>query len=121
LLLASIAAGDAGGDGNHRLLQPHAVIERYLAEARRHRSLLLLDIQPGRADFAGLDRWLREPDVGLALDPEWHGGPTEIPGQVIGSVDAQTVNEVAAHLSRIVERKWLAGEICSWSTSSDET
>jgi hypothetical protein len=31
-------------------------------------------------------------------------GPTEIPGQVIGSVDAQTVNDVAAHLSRIVER-----------------
>ena len=110
-LLASIAAGDAGGDGNHRLLQPHAVIERYLAEARRHRALLLLDIQPGRADFAEeaerLDRWLREPDVGLALDPEWHVGPSEIPGQVIGSVDAQTVNEVAAHLSRIVERHGL--------------
>ena len=107
-LLASIAASDAGDDGNHRLLQPHSVIERYLAEARRQRGLLLLDVQPGRADFskevARLDRWLREPDVGLALDPEWHVGPTEIPGQVIGSVDAQTVNDIAAHLSQIVER-----------------
>jgi hypothetical protein len=107
-LLASIAASDAGDDGNHRLLQPHSVIERYLAEARRQRGLLLLDVQPGRADFskevARLERWLREPDVGLALDPEWHVGPTEIPGQVIGSVDAQTVNDIAAHLSQIVER-----------------
>jgi hypothetical protein len=107
-LLATIAAGDAGEDGSHRLLQPHSVIERYLTEARRQRGLLLLDIQPGRADFAEevrrLDRWLREPDVGLALDPEWHVGPTEIPGQVIGSVDAETVNEVAARLSRIVVR-----------------
>jgi len=107
-LLASIAAAEPGEDGKHRLLQPNSVIERYLAEARRRRGLLLLDIQPGRADFVEeverLDRWLREPDVGLALDPEWHVGPTEIPGQVIGSVDARTVNEVSAHLSRIVER-----------------
>ena len=110
-LLASIAAADPGEDGNYRLLQPHSVIERYLDEARRRRGLLLLDLQPGRADFLAeverLDRWLREPDVGLALDPEWHVGPTEIPGQVIGSVDAQTVNEVSAHLSRIVERHQL--------------
>jgi len=107
-LLASIAAAAPGDDGNYRLLQPHSVIERYLDEARRRRGLLLLDVQPGRADFVEeaerIDRWLREPDVGLALDPEWHVGPTEIPGQVIGSVDAQTVNEVSAHLSRIVER-----------------
>ena len=110
-LLASIAAAAPGDDGNYRLLQPHSVIERYLAEARRQRGLLLLDIQPGRADFVEeverLDRWLREPDVGLALDPEWHVGPAEIPGQVIGSVDAGTVNEVSAHLSRIVERNEL--------------
>ena len=65
--------------------------------------LLLLDIQPGRADFAAevarLDRYLREPDVGLALDPEWHVGPDEIPGEVIGSVDAATVNEISAQLA----------------------
>ena len=110
-LLASIAAAAPGEDGDYRLLQPHSVIERYHAEARRRRGLLLLDIQPGRADFVEeverLDRWLREPDVGLALDPEWHVGPTEVPGQVIGSVDARTVNEVSAHLSRIVARREL--------------
>ena len=107
-LLASIAAAEAGDDGNYRLLQPHGVIRSFLAAARRSRGLLLLDLQPGRADFAAeverLDRWLREPDVGLALDPEWHVGPTEIPGQVIGSVDVRTVNEISARLSRIVAR-----------------
>ena len=35
--------------------------------------------------------YLRQPDVGLALDPEWHVGPDEVPGQVIGSVEARDV------------------------------
>ena len=51
-----------------------------------------------------LRRYLREPDVGLALDPEWHVGPTEIPGQVIGSVDAAAVNQISAELSRLSRR-----------------
>lgn len=107
-LLASIAAADPGDDGLYRLRQPHSTIREYLAQARRARGLLLLDVQPGRADFRDeivrLRRYLREPDVGLALDPEWHVGPTEIPGQVIGSVDAATVNEISARLSRLRRR-----------------
>lgn len=107
-LLATIAAADPGPDGLYRIRQPHSVIRRYLAEARRRRGLLLLDVQPGRADFADeivrLRRYLREPDVGLALDPEWHVGPDEVPGAVIGSVDAATVNEISADLARLVER-----------------
>jgi hypothetical protein len=107
-LLASIAASEPGDDGNYRLRQPHSVIRRYLAQARRRRGLLLLDVQPGRADFLDeirrLRRYLREPDVGLALDPEWHVGPDEVPGQVIGSVTATQVNAVSAELAAIVER-----------------
>ena len=48
----------------------------------------MLDIQPGRSDFfteaTRLERWLAEPDVGLALDPEWRMGPGQVPAQVIG-------------------------------------
>jgi hypothetical protein len=45
--------------------------------------------------------WLREPDVGLALDPEWHT-PGAVPGTVIGSVSAAKVNQVARHVAAIV-------------------
>ncbi len=110
-LLASVAASDAGDDGLYRNQTPDATIRRYLAEARRQGAILLLDIQPGRSSFAAevarLDRYLREPDVGLALDPEWHVGPDEIPGQVIGSVDAATVNRISAGLSAITQREAL--------------
>jgi hypothetical protein len=104
-LLADVANRDAGSDGMYRTRQPAAIIRRYLRAARRHKALLVLDIQPGHADFLEetryLDRWLREPDVGLALDPEWHT-PGAVPGTVIGSVQASTVNAVARHVAGIV-------------------
>ena len=107
-LLATIAASAPGEDDEYILRTPERTIERYLDEARRIRGLLLLDIQPGRADFAGeverLEPFLREPDVGLALDPEWHVGPDGIPGQVIGSVGAREVNEISAELAETVRR-----------------
>jgi hypothetical protein len=105
-LIATIAAAHPGDDGLYRIQQSAEVIDRYLLAARRVKGLLLLDIQPGRGDFLSearrLERWLREPDVGIALDPEWHAGPTEIPGQTIGSATADEINEVARYVSGIV-------------------
>jgi hypothetical protein len=109
-LLADVANRDPGQDGLYRTRQPPSVIRRYLAAARRAKALLLLDIQPGHADFLTetrhLDRWLKEPDVGLALDPEWHT-PGAVPGTQIGSVDADDVNAVAGHVAAIVRRNAL--------------
>ena len=105
-LIASVANRDAGKDGRYRTRQPDAVIRRYLKAARRAKALLLLDIQPGASDFSTearwLERWLREPDVGLALDPEWRVAPGQVPGEVIGRVDSAEVNTVTDWLSRIV-------------------
>jgi hypothetical protein len=107
-LIAVTAASHAGEGGRYSTRQDDAIIERYLRAARKARALLVLDIQPGRSDFyteaRRLERWLAEPDVGLALDPEWRMGPGEVPGQVIGSVAAREVNAVSAWLSQIVAR-----------------
>jgi hypothetical protein len=106
-LLADVANRDAGNDGLYRTRQPPSIIRRYLAAARRAKALLVLDIQPGHADFLTearhLDRWLREPDVGIALDPEWHT-PGAVPGTVIGSVQASKVNQVARYVAGIVRK-----------------
>jgi hypothetical protein len=104
-LIATVANADPGEDGMYRTRQPAAIVRRYLRAARRAKALLILDVQPGHADFIDevrhLDRWLREPDVGLALDPEWHT-PGARPGTVIGSVTAQKVNQVARHVAAII-------------------
>jgi hypothetical protein len=108
-LIAVIANADPGEDGMYRTRQPNAVIRRYLRAARRHKMLLVLDIQPGRSDFftetIRLKRWLREPDVGLALDPEWHVTAPQVPGQVIGTVGSREVNATSAWLQQLVERR----------------
>jgi hypothetical protein len=108
-LISTIVHRTPGRDGDYSSRQRPEVIDRYLREARRRKLLLVLDIQPGRAPFLrearALRRWLEQPDVALALDPEWSMGPGEIPGQSIGSTDARTVNEVSAYLSRLVRQR----------------
>jgi hypothetical protein len=107
-LIATVAQADPGLDGMYRMRQSNAVIARYLAAARRIHALLLLDIQPGRSSFltelAAYKRWLRQPDVGLALDPEWSVRAGQRPGDVIGSTDGSTITDVARVLSAIVAR-----------------
>lgn len=110
-LIATIASGAPGSSGKYRNRQPQAVIRRYLEAARKARAILVLDVQPGQSDFLteakALGKWLREPDVSLALDPEWRMDPGEIPGQSIGSVDAAEVNRVSEYLSGIVRARRL--------------
>lgn len=110
-LVTTIANASPGPEGLYRTRQRPGVVRTYLDAAREAGALLILDIQPGRADFMSevraLEQFLEEPDVGIALDPEWHMGPGEVPGETIGSVDAATVNQVAAYLGDIVERNQL--------------
>jgi hypothetical protein len=110
-LIAVTAAAHPGEGERYNTRQDDKVIRRYLRAARKAKALLVLDVQPGRSDFftevTRLERWLRAPDVGLAIDPEWRMGPGEVPGQVIGSVDAREVNAVTAWLAQLVERKKL--------------
>ena len=105
-LIATVAAAAPGDDGQYRLHQSNALIGRYLRAARKSKALLVLDIQPGRAGFVRearrLERWLREPDVGIALDPEWKMKSGETPGSVIGSVTAEEVNAVSEYVAGIV-------------------
>ncbi len=107
-LIATIVQAAPGDDGDHAHRQSPAVIRRYLRVARHQKALLILDIQPGQADFRkevrALRPFLEQPDVSLALDPEWSMDPGELPGQSIGSTDAATINAVGRELSRIVRR-----------------
>ena len=107
-LIAAIVTSEAGDGGDHSIRQEPATIRRYLRAARAHRMLMLLDIQPGYAPFLqeaeALEQFLKEPDVSLALDPEWSMDPPQLPGQEIGSTDAATINEVSRYLSGIVRR-----------------
>ena len=108
-LISTIVNSTPGPDGKYRTRQEGRVIRRYLKAARRARALLVLDIQPGRADFMeevrALRRYLVQPDVSIALDPEWSMRPGQVPGQTIGSTTADKVNQVSAYMADIVKRR----------------
>jgi hypothetical protein len=107
-LIATIALANPGPGGKYRRRQSKGTIRRYLRAARRARDLLVLDIQPGRSTFIEeakkLRGFLRKPEVGLALDPEWNMGPGGVPGERIGSVGAGMVNRVSRFMSKIVRK-----------------
>jgi hypothetical protein len=105
-LIAVVVQAHPGADGRYRVRIGDDVVRTYLDAARRHGALLLLNVQPGRARFLdevkALERWLREPDVGVALDPEWAVGPGQTPGRVFGSTTGTVVDGVAAYLDALV-------------------
>jgi hypothetical protein len=113
--IATVASSAPGADGLYRTPRPLAQLHSYLAAARRIHALFLIDVQPGLGDFAASVRpyadLLRDPDVSLALDPEWKTDAGQVPGQVIGHTDAATVNRVSTWLARIVRAHRLPQKI----------
>jgi hypothetical protein len=107
-LIATLVRSDPGRDGMYRTRAPAAIIDEYLAAARRAKGILLLDIQPGRAEFLDevrhYERWLAQPDVGIALDPEWAMGRRQVPMREFGSTTGAEIDGVAAYLSGLVKR-----------------
>lgn len=114
-LIATVAQAEPGPDGlyTHRL--SYQQIGRYLDLARKRGLYLLLDIQPGLSNMpdevARLKRWLRNPNVGIALDPEWELEPGQIPGQVIGHTSAREVNEVTKMMAQITRQMELPDKV----------
>jgi hypothetical protein len=110
-LISTVASGAPGPNGRYSYRQPTKVIDRYLKAARAAKALLILDIQPGHVDFMkdvrALRPYLEQPDVSLALDPEWKVPEGQIPGKVIGSTDAADVNRVSAYVAAIVKARKL--------------
>lgn len=110
-LITVVVQASPGADGAYRTRTSDEIISEYLDAARRHDGMLLLNVQPGRASMAdevrALEKWLSEPDVGVALDPEWDITAEQLPGQSYGHTAGEEINEIAAYLDALVEEKHL--------------
>jgi transcriptional regulator with XRE-family HTH domain len=110
-LIGTLATASPGQGAKYRVRMSDSVIGGYLDAARANKMLFVIDVQPGRADFfsevKAWEKYLLDPDVGLALDPEWHVGPGQLPGREIGSVDAASINRIGDWLAGIVRKNHL--------------
>jgi hypothetical protein len=104
-VITYVATGGAGTDGSYAFRISDKTIAGYVAAAKRHHALVILDIQPGRGEFLpdakALVRWLKLPDVALALDPEWKLHGHQKPARQIGHTDAASINAVSAWLNQL--------------------
>jgi hypothetical protein len=114
-LIVVVANAYAGPDRKYRTRLGDAEIDRYLAVARRHKMLMLLAVQPGRADplteIRRFETYLSEPDIGLAFDPEWAVGPGQVPGEVYGHTSGTELDSIAAYLSGLVAKNDLPEKV----------
>ena len=105
-LIATVAQGAAGADGDYSVGSTDKEVKPYLRAVRRIDGLLILDIQPGQNGFLpevkAYEKFLKEPEVGLALDPEWSMHRGAKPAEQIGWMNARVVNRVSSYLARIV-------------------
>ena len=107
-VIAAVVQGSAGRDGKYRVRLTDAQIDKYHKAARKHRAVMLLNLQPGRSEFIteakAFEKWLKQPDVGLALDPEWAMDRGQRPGGVYGHTTGAELDEAARYLAGMVKR-----------------
>jgi hypothetical protein len=106
-IVYGVAQTYPGEDGLYLLYVDDETMEEYIDFACENGMLVILDLQIGRSDAVTevqkVLRYLEEPHVHLALDPEFAMGPGEVPGEVIGGLDADEINAVQALVQGFVE------------------
>jgi hypothetical protein len=106
-VIGSVAQVEPGPDGTHVLQTDDATIRDYIEFTQENNILMIIDIQIGKTsvedELALIEEYLAEPNVHLAIDPEFAWGPEHTPGVDYGSINARDINYAQEQLARIVE------------------
>jgi hypothetical protein len=110
-IIATVAEGGPGDDGDYSREATVEKLRPWVEQAGAAGLYVVLDLQPGRADLtAQAQRYeplLRLPHVGLAVDPEWKLGPSQVPLQQIGGIDTSELNRTSAWLADLTAKNAL--------------
>lgn len=114
-LIATVADAAPGADGDFSAESTVAALRPWVDEAAKAGVYVVLDLQPGRAEFPAQARryaeLLARPHVGLALDPEWRLGPGRRHNVEVGTVTAAEINATAAWLAALTRREHLPQKV----------
>jgi hypothetical protein len=104
-LITTIASAEPEADGDYSRRVDPDTLWPWIERAAEEGFYVILDLQPGRTDFLAqaqeYEELLREPHVGLALDPEWRLEDDQVHLRQIGSVAAEEVQRVADWLAEL--------------------
>ncbi len=106
--IAIVAQKDPGRDGKYRAVMPDKEIDKAIYLAEQINGIVILDVQVGRSTLAAelpkLERYLRMPNVMLAIDPEFSMPQGTKPGSRIGTIDGSEINYAIDYLSNLVKK-----------------
>ena len=113
--IAVVAQEKAGKEEKYILRMPDDQIDYALAMANQTQGVLILDVQVGMStlehELPMLEKYLKMPQVHLAIDPEFSMKYGNRPGTVIGTFDAADINYVAGYLAGLVRDNHLPPKI----------
>ncbi|MDD3531057.1 MAG: hypothetical protein PHV99_00460 [Candidatus Pacebacteria bacterium] len=104
--IATVAQASAGKEGKYILRMPDSQIDHALELADKAHGIVFLDVQVALStlqyELPHLEKYLKMPQVHLAIDPEFSMKSGNRPGTVIGTFDASDINYAAEYLAALV-------------------
>jgi hypothetical protein len=104
-VIGVVARPDPGADGKYRGRMADTLIERVVQWAETRDALVFIDLQIGHStlqeELPRLAPFLRRPNIHLGIDPEFAMRLGGVPGQRIGTYDAEDINFAVRFLSQL--------------------
>ena len=115
-LIVTVAQGAPGRNGLYRLQMRDSMVNEIYSWAKAKGGIFFVDVQVGKstlqAELPRLRPILENPDVHLAVDPEFSMAPSgKVPGSKIGTLDAKDINWAVSFLDEIARAKNLPPKI----------
>ena len=106
-MVSVVAQGEPATAGMYRTITSDEKVKEVYGWAKENGGIFIVDIQPGQDDIRKLlprfDWILKNPDVHLAVDPEFYMQDGAKPGAKIGHITAADINYVSEHLAKLVK------------------
>lgn len=105
-MVSVVAQGEPGTSGHYRAIMLDETVQMVYDWAKEIDGIFIVDIQVGTDDIRNIlprFEWiLKNPDVHLAIDPEFYMKDGSAPGRRIGWMDADDINYASEYLAELV-------------------
>jgi len=114
-MVAVVAQGDPGPSGKYRIQARDKTVDSIYQMAKSINGIFFVDIQVGTDDIRNIlprfEYILKNPDVHLAVDPEFYMRDGVVPGRKIGTMYARDINYVSEYLANLVRQNNLPPKV----------
>lgn len=104
-MVTTIADDFPGPDGDYNHRVSHETVRRWVEGIDAAGGWSIVDLQPGRGNLmdevVAVEPLLRNPNVHLAVDPEFIVNDSQVPGEDLGQITGSQINQVQVRLEQI--------------------